>query len=212
MQYEYDKTVDQLREGREGLEQYRWSTRHPPGRRRQVASGQLGSQGEGLFGLQRSRIGGKYALVQRPGKRKKKSPAAMHEDAYNNNVEGQARDRQARGTAAENKSTTRTSKMSRARPGASSPQNFNLDVTTDLARSRPRFRTRSASIAPKRVAAGLSAKGSEHQKSTQGRRWPTRPSDFEAQQADHRESRSTQGPSGGIGIRCQDPTEKIHGS
>lgn len=169
MQYEYDKTVDQLREGREGLEQYRALvervTRQVTGDKSQAAN--LEAKVKAYLASNDRESAGKYALELQKAKNtlaENESQLAMHEEAYNNNL---LKVKHATGKLAELRGKIQKYdadlKMSRAEAElAKLAQNFNLDVTTDFGQVEAEIQDQiSLNRAKARVAADLSGEGLE---------------------------------------------------
>jgi phage shock protein A len=169
MQYEYDKTVDQLREGREGLEQYRALvervTRQVAGDKSQAAN--LEAKVKAYLASNDRETAGKYALELQKAKKnlaENESQLAMHEEAYNNNL---LKVKHATGKLSELRSKIQKYdadlKMSRAEAElAKLAQNFNLDVTTDFGQVEAEIQDQiSLNRAKARVAADLSGEGLE---------------------------------------------------
>jgi phage shock protein A len=194
MQYEYDKTVDQLREGREGLEQYRALvervTRQVAGDNSQVAN--LEAKVKAYLSSNDRDSAGKYALELQKAKKtleENSSQLAMHEDAYNNNL---MKVKHATGKLAELRQKIQKYdadlKMSRAEAElAKLAQNFNLDVTTDFGQIEAEIQDKiSLNRAKARVAADLSGQGLEDiqkEKQLESTMADQALRDFEAQQA-----------------------------
>jgi phage shock protein A len=167
MQYEYDKSVDQLREGREGLEQYRSLVERVT---RQVANDT--AQANGLEAKVRAFLNSgdrdtaaKFALeLQKVRKSLEENQAQlkMHEEAYNNNL---TKVKHATGKLAEVRTKIQKYdadlKMSRAEGEmAKLAQNFNLDLSTDFGQAEQQIQDQiSLNRAKARVAADLSSEG-----------------------------------------------------
>src|SRR5512142_3230321 len=91
MQYEYDKSVEQLKEGREGLEQYRGLVERVT---RQVKDGEaqvakLTAQAKAYLKAGDRETAGTFALQLTKAKNQldeNKAQLAMHEQAYGNNL------------------------------------------------------------------------------------------------------------------------------
>ena len=83
MQYEYDLAVEQLKEGREGLEQYRGARRArlAPGRDDEEARGAARRQGQGLPEGRRPRDGGQLRARAQEGARRAGRERAAARDA-----------------------------------------------------------------------------------------------------------------------------------
>ncbi|MFM7411738.1 MAG: PspA/IM30 family protein, partial [Planctomycetota bacterium] len=91
LQYEYDKAVDQLKDGREGLEQYRALvervTRQVVGDRQQVAS--LEARIKAYLQAGERETASKFALDLQKAKKElaeNEAQLKLHETAYTNNV------------------------------------------------------------------------------------------------------------------------------
>jgi phage shock protein A len=169
MQYEYDKSVDQLRDGREGLERYRSLVERVT---RQVASDQaqannLEARVKAMLGVGDRDSAAKLALELQKVKKsleENQTQLKMHEEAYNNNL---LKVKHAAGKLAEVHSKIQKYdadlKMSRAEAEmAKLAQNFNLDVTTDFGQVEQEIQDKiSLNRARARVAADLSGEGLE---------------------------------------------------
>jgi phage shock protein A len=169
MQYEYDKAVEQLKEGREGLEQYRGLVERVS---RQVKDGEaqvakLTSQAKAylrmgdrekasIIALQLTKV--KNQLQENQGQ------LAMHEEAYNNNLKkiqyankklGELKDKIAKYDA--------DLKMSEAEAEvAKLTQTFDMDLTTDFGQIEDAIQRKiDANRGKARVAADLSREGIE---------------------------------------------------
>src|ERR1043165_2122411 len=139
MQYEYDMAVEQLKEGRVGLEQYRGLVERVS---RQVKDGEaqvnkLQAQAKAYLKSGDRETAGKFALQLTKAKatlEENKQQLAMHEGAYNNNLKKiqhankklvEVKDKIAKYDA--------ELKMSEAEAEvAKLTQSFNMDVTTDF--------------------------------------------------------------------------------
>jgi len=170
MQYEYDKAVEQLKEGREGLEQYRGLVERVS---RQVKEGEAQAQklttqaktylkiGDrekaSMIALQLTKV--KQQLAENQGQ------LAMHEEAYGNNLK---KIQFANKKLAELKDKIHKYdaelKMSEAEAEvAKLTQTFNMDVTTDFGRIEDEIQRRIDTNRGKvRVAADLSKQGLEN--------------------------------------------------
>ena len=91
MQYEYDKAVEDMKGGRQGLEQYRGLvervTRQVEGERRHLA--QLQAKVKGYLSAGDRETAGKFAIEMNKAKAdlaENEAQLAMHEKAYDNNV------------------------------------------------------------------------------------------------------------------------------
>jgi phage shock protein A len=175
MQYEYDRAVDQLKEGRQGLEQYRALVDRVG---RQVATGKArvaelqDKTKMFLQGGQRDAAAECALQLQRMQKDLAENEAQlkMHEDAYNNNLTkvkhathklAQVRDKISKYDA--------ELKMSRAEAEmAHLAQDFNFDVTTDFGQIEQVLQDKiGLNRAKARVAADLSGEGMEQIKQEQ---------------------------------------------
>ncbi len=167
MQYEYDLAVDQLKGGREGLEQYRALVERVG---RQVAGNQarvtsLGAKIQAYLQAGDRESAARYALELQNAKKEleeNNGQLKLHEEAYNNNVTKvkhasgklqQIRDKIAKYDA--------DLKMSRAEAElAKLSQDFNFDVTTDFGQIEQVIQDKiSLNRAKVRVAADLSSEG-----------------------------------------------------
>jgi phage shock protein A len=175
MQYEYDRAVEQLKEGRQGLEQYRALVDRVG---RQVAAGK-GRAGElenkikvFLQAGQRDAAAECALQLQRMQKDVAENEAQlkMHEEAYNNNLTkvkhathklSQVKDKIQKYDA--------ELKMSRAEAEmAHLAQDFNFDVTTDFGQLEQVIQDKiGLNRAKVRVAADLSGEGIEQVKQEQ---------------------------------------------
>lgn len=139
MQYEYDQSVEQLKEGRVGLEQYRGLVERVG---RQVKEGEahmakLEAQAKAYLKAGNREVAAKFALELSKAKTQQeqnKQQLAMHEGAYNNNLK---KIQHANKKLAEVKNKIQQYdaelKMSEAEAEvAKLSQSFNLDVTTDF--------------------------------------------------------------------------------
>ena len=167
MQYEYDKAVEQLKEGREGLEQYRGLVERVS---RQVKDGEaqvtkltaqaksylkLGDRDKAsIIALQLTKVKGQLE--------ENKNQLAMHEEAYQNNLKkiqyankklGELKDKIHKYDA--------ELKMSEAEAEvAKLTQSFNMDLTTDFGQLEDVIQRRiDANRGKVRVAADLSREG-----------------------------------------------------
>ncbi len=167
MQYEYDKSVDQLREGREGLEQYRSLVERVS---RQVANDQaqannLEARIKAYLGAGDRDTAAKFALELQKVKKslqENQEQLKMHEEAYNNNL---AKVKHATGKLGEVRSKIQKYdadlKMSRAEAEmAKLAQNFNIDLSTDFGQAEQQIQDQiGLNRAKARVAADLSSEG-----------------------------------------------------
>jgi phage shock protein A len=167
MQYEYDLAVEQLKQGREGLEQYRALVERVS---RQVATNQahvanLEAKVKAYLSSGDRETAAKFALELQKAKKdlsENESQLKMHEEAYNNNVTkikhasgklSQIRDKIAKYDA--------ELKMSRAEAEmAKLARDFNFDITTDFGQIEQVIHDKiSLNRAKVRVAADLSGEG-----------------------------------------------------
>jgi phage shock protein A len=167
MQYEYDLAVSQLKEGREGLEQYRALVERVS---RQVANDKqhvksLEAKIKAYLTAGQRDTAAKFALELQKGKtqlEENENQLKMHEEAYNNNVTkikhathklSQVRDKISKYDA--------ELKMSRAEAEMAKLANsFNFDVTTDFGQIEQVIQDKiGLNRAKARVAADLSGEG-----------------------------------------------------
>jgi phage shock protein A len=175
MQYEYDMAVQQLKEGRQGLEQYRALVDRVG---RQVATGkarvsEMESKTKLFLQAGQREAAAECALqLQRLQKdlAENEGQLKMHEEAYNNNLTkikhathklGQVKEKIAKYDA--------ELKMSRAEAEmAKLAQDFNFDVTTDFGQIEQVLQDKiGLNRAKVRVAADLSGQGLEQVKQEQ---------------------------------------------
>lgn len=167
MQYEYDVAVAQLKEGREGLEQYRALvervSRQVAGDKQHVSS--LEAKVKAYLQTGDRETAAKFALELQKAKNEmaeNENQLKMHEEAYNNNVAkikhatsklSQVREKIAKYDA--------ELKMSRAEAEmAKLATSFNFDVTTDFGQIEQVIQDKiSLNRAKARVAADLSGEG-----------------------------------------------------
>lgn len=167
MQYEYDLAVDQLKEGRQGLEQYRALVervgRQAANNQAQVAN--LEAKIKAYLQAGDRESAARYAIeLQKAIKDRDENQKQLqlHEEAYNNNVSkvkhassklAQIREKIAKYDA--------ELKMSRAEAElAKLSQDFNFDVTTDFGQIEQVIQEKiSLNRAKVRVAADLSSEG-----------------------------------------------------
>jgi phage shock protein A len=167
MQYEYDSAVGQLKEGREGLEQYRALvervTRQVAGDKQQVTS--LEARIKAYLQANDRDTAARFALELKKAKDElveNEGQLKLHEEAYNNNV---AKVKHASGKLADvrNKISKYDAelKMSRAEAEMAKLANsFNFDVTTDFGQIEQVISDKiSLNRAKARVAADLSSDG-----------------------------------------------------
>jgi phage shock protein A len=167
MQYEYDLAVDQLKGGREGLEQYRALVERVG---RQVAANQshvsnLEAKIKSYLQTGDRETAARFAMELQKAKKELDENSAqlkMHEEAYNNNV---LKVKHASGKLAQIKDKIHKYdaelKMSRAEAElAKLSQDFNFDVTTDFGQIEQVIQDKiSLNRAKVRVAADLSGEG-----------------------------------------------------
>ncbi|OHB80340.1 MAG: hypothetical protein A2W31_15330 [Planctomycetes bacterium RBG_16_64_10] len=167
MQYEYDLAVEQLKEGRQGLEQYRALvervSRQVAGDRRHVAD--LEAKIKAYLQANDRETAARFALELQKAKQElaeNEGQLALHEKAYDNNVLkikhaskklAQVRDKIAQYDA--------ELKMSQAEAElAKLAQSFDFDVTTDFGQIEQVLQDKvSLNRAKTRVAADLSGEG-----------------------------------------------------
>ena len=175
LQYEYDKAVDQMKEGREGLEQYRALvervTRQVEGDRRHVAS--LEARVKAYLQAGERDTAAKFALeLQRAKKELAENEAQLklHETAYGNNV---TKIKHATKKLADLKQKIQKYdaelKLSRAEAElAKLATSFNFDITTDFGQIEDVIQDKiGLNRAKERVAADLSGEGLEKIKTEQ---------------------------------------------
>jgi phage shock protein A len=169
MQYEYDSSVEQLKDGRQGLETYRALVERVS---RQVASGRdhvqkLEAQTKAYLKAGQRDAAAKFALELQKAKKDlaaNEQQLAMHEESYGNNLKkiqhatkklGEVRDKIQKYDA--------ELKMSSAEAEvAALAQSFNLDVTTDFGQIEQVIQGKiDKNRAKTRVAADLSQEGIE---------------------------------------------------
>ncbi|MBS0202636.1 MAG: PspA/IM30 family protein [Planctomycetes bacterium] len=167
MQYEYDTAVDQMKQGREGLEQYRALVERVS---RQVAANQshvsnLEAKVKAYLQAGDRDSAAKFALELQKGKKEleeNQNQLKLHEESYNNNVTkikhassklAQIREKIAKYDA--------ELKMSRAEAEmAKLSKDFNFDVTTDFGQIEQVIQDKiGLNRAKVRVAADLSGEG-----------------------------------------------------
>jgi phage shock protein A len=169
MQYEYDSSVEQLKDGRQGLETYRALVERVS---RQVANGRdhvqkLEAQTKAYLKAGQRDAAAKFALELQKAKQDlaaNEQQLAMHEESYGNNLKkiqhatkklGEVRDKIQKYDA--------ELKMSAAEAEvAALAQSFNLDVTTDFGQIEQVIQGKiDKNRAKTRVAADLSQEGIE---------------------------------------------------
>jgi phage shock protein A len=175
MQYEYDMAVEQLKEGRQGLEQYRALVDRVG---RQVATGrarvsELEAKTKAFLQAGQRDAAAECALqMQRVQKdlAENEGQLKMHEESYNNNL---TKVKHASGKLAQVKEKIQKYdaelKMSRAEAEmAKLAQDFNFDVTTDFGQIEQVIQDKiGLNRAKARVAADLSGQGLEQIKQEQ---------------------------------------------
>ena len=169
MQYEYDRSVEQLREGREGLAQYRALvervTRQVDGQRKVVST--IEAKIKAYLGAGDRETAAKFALDLKRAKddlAENEKQLALHEQAYNNNLlkikhaVEKLEDVKHRITKYD-----ADLKMSRAEAEMSQLANqFNFNVTTDFGQAEQVLQDQiDKNRARVRVAADLSGEGVE---------------------------------------------------
>jgi phage shock protein A len=167
MQFEYDKAVEEMKGGREGLEQYRGLvervTRQVVGEQRNVD--QLASKIKAYLSAGDRETAGRFAVELNKAKAElaeNQAQLAMHEKAYDNNVR---KIKNAMGKLKSIREKIQTYdaelKMSRAEAEmAELAKEFNFDVTTDFGQIEQVIQERiSLNRGKARVAADLSEEG-----------------------------------------------------
>jgi len=167
LQYEYDKAVDQMKDGREGLEQYRALvervTRQVNGDRQHVES--LEARVKAYLQAGERETASKFALELQKAKKKlaeNEAQIKLHETAYNNNV---TKIKHATKKLADLKQKIQKYdaelKLSRAEAElAKLAHTFNFDVTTDFGQIEDVIQDKIGLTRAKvRVAADLSGEG-----------------------------------------------------
>ena len=175
LQYEYDKAVDQMKEGREGLEQYRALvervTRQVNGDREHVAK--LEAQVKAYLQIGERETAAKFAMeLQRATRELAENEAQLklHETAYGNNV---SKVQHATKKLADLKHKIQKYdaelKLSRAEAElAKLATSFNFDITTDFGQIEDVIQDKiGLNRAKVRVAADLSGNGLEKIKTEQ---------------------------------------------
>jgi len=169
LQYEYDKAVDQMKEGREGLEQYRALvervTRQVNGDRQHVS--QLEARVKAYLQAGERETAARFALELQAAKKQlaeNEAQLKLHETAYNNNV---AKVKHATKKLSDLKTKIQKYdadlKLSRAEAElAKLAQSFNFDITTDFGQIEDVIQDKiGLNRAKVRVAADLSGEGLE---------------------------------------------------
>lgn len=169
MQYEYDKSVEEMKGGREGLEQYRGLVERVSG---QVANEQrhvkqLEAKVKAYLTAGDRETAGKFAIELNKAKTalaENTEQLAMHEKAYDNNVR-KVKNAMGKLKAIREKIHAYDAelKMSRAEAEmAELAKDFNFDVTTDIGQIEQVIQERISNNRGKaRVAADLSSDGIE---------------------------------------------------
>lgn len=167
MQYEYDQAVDQLKGGREGLEQYRALVERVG---RQVANNQthvssLEAKVKAYLQAGDRDTAAKFVLELQKAKKdleENSNQLKMHEEAYNNNIT-KVKHASSKLASIKDKIAKYDAelKMSRAEAElAKLSQDFNFDVTTDFGQIESVLQDKiSLNRAKVRVAADLSSEG-----------------------------------------------------
>jgi phage shock protein A len=169
LQYEYDKAVDQMKEGREGLEQYRALvervTRQVNGDRQHVAN--LEARIKAYLQAGERDTASKFALELQQAKKQlaeNEAQLKLHETAYNNNVT-KIKHATKKLSDLKNKIAKYDAdlKLSRAEAElAKLAQSFNFDITTDFGQIEDVIQDKiGLNRAKVRVAADLSGEGLE---------------------------------------------------
>jgi phage shock protein A len=169
LQYDYDKAVDQMKDGREGLEQYRALvervTRQVNGDRQHVA--QLEARVKAYLQAGERETAAKFALELQSAKKQlaeNEAQLKLHETAYNNNV---TKVKHATKKLSDLKTKIQKYdadlKLSRAEAElAKLAQSFNFDITTDFGQIEDVIQDKiGLNRAKVRVAADLSGEGLE---------------------------------------------------
>jgi phage shock protein A len=175
MQYEYDRVVDQLKEGRNGLEQYRALVervaRQVANNRSQVAT--LEAKTKAYLGAGDREMAGQVALELQKAKKElaeNEAQLKMQEEGYNNNL---LKIKQASKKVGELRVRIQKYdadlKMSRAEAElAKIARDFNFDVTTDTGQIEQVIQDRiDRNRAAAKVAVDLSGEGLEEIKHEQ---------------------------------------------
>ena len=169
LQYEYDKAVDQMKDGREGLEQYRALvervTRQVNGDRQHVAN--LEARIKAYLQAGERETASRFALELQKAKKElaeNEAQLKMHETAYNNNVT-KVKHATKKLSELKNKIAKYDAdlKLSRAEAElAKLAQSFNFDITTDFGQIEDVIQDKiGLNRAKVRVAADLSGEGLE---------------------------------------------------
>ncbi len=169
MQYEYDKAVEELKGGREGLEQYRALvervTRQVAGEKQHI--GQLEAKIKAYLQAGDRETAGKFAIELQKTKNElaeNENQLKMHEKAYDNNVR-KIKSAMKKLSDVKDKISKYDAelKMSRAEAEmAELAKSFDFDVTTDFGQIESVIQDKiSLNRAKARVAADLSEEGME---------------------------------------------------
>jgi phage shock protein A len=167
MQYEYDKAVEQLKEGRVGLEQYRGLVERVT---RQVKEGEalitkLTAQAKAYLKLGNREMASQFALQLTKAKAQlteNQQQLAMHEEAYNNNLKKiQHANKKLMELKDKIQKYDADLKMSEAEAEiAKISSSFNMDVTTNFGQLEDNIQRRIDTNRGKaRVASDMSAQG-----------------------------------------------------
>lgn len=167
MQYEYDMAVEQLKEGRQGLEQYRGLVERVS---RQVKDGErkvekLQAQAKAYLKVGDRETASKFALEMQKAKSElaqNREQLEMHETAYENNLKKIKHANKKLGEVREKiKKYDAELKMSAAEAEiAALSQSFEMDVTTDFGQLETVIQEKiDANRGKARVAADLSERG-----------------------------------------------------
>lgn len=167
MQYEYDQAVSQLKEGREGLEQYRALvervTRQVANDQKHVAS--LEAKIKAYLQAGDRETAAKFALELQKAKNElaeNQSQLKLHETAYGNNL-SKIKHASSKLTQIRNNISKYDAELKMSRAEAEMAQlatSFNFDVTTDFGQIEQVIQDKiSLNRAKTRVAADLSSEG-----------------------------------------------------
>jgi phage shock protein A len=167
MQYEYDQAVEQLKEGRVGLEQYRGLVERVG---RQVKEGEshmnkLEAQAKAYLKAGNREVAAKFALELQKAKTQQeqnKQQLQMHESAYSNNLKKiQHANKKLADVKNKIQQYDAELKMSEAEAEvAKLSQSFNMDITTDFGQLEDVIQRKiDANRGKARVAADLSQEG-----------------------------------------------------
>ena len=169
LQYEYDKAVDRLKDGREGLEQYRALvervTRQVNGDRQHVAS--LEARIKAYLQAGERETASKFALELQKAKKElaeNEAQLKLHETAYNNNVT-KIKHATRKLTDLKDKIQKYDAELKLSRAEAEFAKlatSFNFDITTDFGQIEDVIQDKiGLNRAKVRVAADLSGEGIE---------------------------------------------------